>query len=438
MVQTPSGRRTLKRTAGAVGAVALLALGAAPATAADPTTGIALGAFDPIDGVKPGSSVEVPATFTNTGSEALSKVYLSYSVTRGLSHTELPSNCLRYEVPSYDEAPSKSEAVCEFDQTVKPGAVYAPAKPLTLKAADHALYDRLRVAVVPAFGGPEENASDPVRGTGPAVELVERPDDTPATGGSEDGDAADIAVTADNTADFQVSGAELKGDVGDTVDLKVEFTNAGPGWVLRDLGVSATEVLIDLPAGTTVTKGDGYCDKRPAGGYACGTSQSWIDEGDGTSYTFKVRIDKKVAGAKGTVALAGSARPFDKVASNDKAEITLDVTGAGSTSAGSSAGGSSTGGAATSGGSSAGSGEPTPTATTGGSGSSTTGDSDSTGGSTGGDATTTGDPGSATTVEGGLANTGSGSVLPLAGSAIAVAGLGAGAVLLARRRAIRE
>ncbi|RDG39936.1 hypothetical protein [Streptomyces corynorhini] len=440
MVQIPSGRRTLRRTAGAVGAVALLALGAAPAIAADPTTGVALGKLGPIDGVKPGGDVEVPATFTNTGSAALNKVYLSYSVTRGLSHTELPANCLRYEIPSYDEAPSRSEAVCEFEQTVEPGVVYAPEKTLTLKAAGHILYDRLRVVVGTEFTGPDENASDPVRGTAAAVKLVERPDDTPATGGGEDADAADIAVNADNTADFQVSGAELRGAVGDTVDLKVKFTNAGPGWVLRDLGVAPVEVLVDLPEGTTVTKDNGYCDRRTGGGYSCGTSQSWVTEGGGETYTFKVRIDKKVDGAKGSVALGGPARPYDKVPSNDKADITLDVTDGGSASGGSSttSGGSASAsggsGAATAGGSDSTGGSAT--GSTGGStGGSTAG---STGGATAGEATATGGAGSASTTGGGLANTGSGTVLPLAGAAVVAAGLGAGTVLLARRRAVRE
>ncbi|MEW1722205.1 hypothetical protein [Streptomyces sp. NPDC093109] len=326
-VQTSSGRRTLRRGAAAVGAVALLALGAGPATAADPIPEVALGRLDLIKGIKPGSSFEVPVTLTNTGIEALDKIYLSYSVTRGLSHTELPSNCSLYAVPSHDEEPGKSDAVCAFDQPLKPGAVYAPERPLTLKATDHALYDRLRVVVRTDFMGSDENASAPVRGTGAAVKLVERPDDIPATGGRGGWDAADTTVTADNTADFQVSGAEMKGAVGDTVDLKVTFTNTGPGWVLRDLGTSATDLLIDLPPGTTVTKANGYCAKKAAGSYTCGTSQSWVDEGGSETYTFKVRMDKKVDGAKGSAALAGAARPFDKAPSNDKATITLTVTG---------------------------------------------------------------------------------------------------------------
>lgn len=164
-----------------------------------------LGTIAPIDGVRPGSEFKVPASFTNTGTAALDKVWMSYSVTRGLNHTEVPSNCLRYEIPSFDEAPSSSDVVCEFDQQVKPGVVYAPDQKVTLHALDRALYDELRVTVAgydPAF---TDAGPPPVRGTDPAVKLVERPDETPAAPGSaqhEEWDAATVKVTAKNTADF--------------------------------------------------------------------------------------------------------------------------------------------------------------------------------------------------------------------------------------------
>jgi len=420
MLQNSPGHRPLRQAAGALGAVALIALGAAPAVAADDTGAeVTLGKIAPISGVKPGSSFEVPATFTNTGTAAADKVWMSYSVTRGLSHTELPSNCLRYEVASFDEQPSKSVAVCEFDQSVQPGTVYAPEKALTLKALDRALYDRLRVTVSTTAEGPEDGWSEPVRGTGPAVRLVAQPDAKPAAPRSDyhpDWDAADVKVTADNTADFQVEGAELKGAVGDTVTLSVKFTNAGPGWVLRDGDVPATKVRIKMPAGTTVTKAHGYCDKEASGSYECGTGNSWVNEGGGETYTFKLRIDKAVSGAKGSVELAGEPRPFDKDKSDDTAAITLDVTGGGSSTGGD---GSSDGGA---------------TATPGDDGSSTTGGSGSTGGGSSTGGSSTGGTSTDSVSGGSLASTGSGSVLPIAGAATVAVGVGAGAVLGARRR----
>ncbi|MGW1590314.1 hypothetical protein [Streptomyces sp. NPDC002386] len=421
MPPTLSGSRATLRTAGAVGAVALIALGAAPAGAADPEPSLVLGRIAPIDGLRPGSGFTVPTSFTNTGSAALGKVWMSYSVTRGLAHTEVPANCSRYEITDFDEEPSRSVVVCEFDQTVKPGVVYAPERPLTLKALDHALYDELRVTVDSTETGPGDGASEPVRGTGPALRLVERPDETPAAPGSarhSGWDGATVKVTAENTADFQVSGARLKGRAGDTVPLVVKFTNAGPGWVLREIGAGATRVRVKMPAGTSVTKTDGFCKSLGSGTYECGTAQAWINEGGGATYRFTLRIDKAVTGARGSVALAGQPRPFDTHKADDTADIVLDATGAGSPTGGGST--SATGGSGT--------------GTTGGSAPAPASGSGSSG--TGGTATT-GTSGSAAT-GGGLADTGAGSALPLAGAAAGAVVLGAGTVLAVRRRAARQ
>lgn len=423
------GSRAFRQTVGAVGAVALIALGATPVAAEETAPGLVLDEIAPFQGVKPGSTFAVPASFTNTGSEALDKVWLSYEVSHGLSHTELPSNCLAWKVGGFDEIPVSTKAVCAFDQTVKPGVVYAPEKALTVNTLDSALYDSVHVVVSAQDISPgDEASSGPVQGTGPALKLAERPDATPAAPGSaerEDWDAQRVAVNAANTADFQVTGARLKGRVGDTVNLEVKFTNAGPGWLYRGtVGTPATRVLIKMPAGTTVTKGHVYCDKLPSGTYECGTSQAWVDEGDGQTYTFKLRIDKAVPGAKGSMALEAKPRPFDHDKANDTADITLDVDGAGD--------GSTGGGGSTTSGGGNGSTSTGGTGTTGGTGA--TDGASSTGGSSTTAGTSTGGSGDSATVSGDLASTGSGAALPIAGAAVAAVGIGAGAVLAVRRR----
>lgn len=416
MFPTTSGLRAVRRTSGALGAVALLALGASPAAAEDGAPALALGDIAPIGGVKPGGSVEIPVAFTDTGTAAAGKVWISYAVTRGLAHTELPSNCLRYEVTSFDEMPSSSVAVCAFDQTVAPGVTYAPEKALTLKASGHALYDRLRVVVSTSDPAPTEGTAEPVRGTGPAVKLVES--DAAPTGradaGHPDWDDAEVAVTAVNTADFRVTGARLKGAAGDTVPLRVRFTNAGPGWVLRKPGTPATRLLITVPAGTTVTKATDLCEKVRARTYDCGTTQAWVDEGGGQIYDFTLRIDRSATDTKGSVALAGASRPFDDDTSDDTADITLDVSG------------TSSGGSGTSGTTSGSGHSDRPSAAP--SASSTGG-----GAASGGGSSVSGATGSAG-VGGDLASTGSGPTLPLAGAAAAAVAVGTGAVLLVRRR----
>ncbi|MFF7448835.1 MULTISPECIES: hypothetical protein [unclassified Streptomyces] len=429
MFQAPPTPSTLRRATGALGAVALLALGAAPAVAADaPAPGLVLSEIAPVDGLKPGAGFDVPATFTNTGAQALDKVYLSYDVTQGLGVADVPSNCLVYEVSSMDEEPRSTSVVCKFDQTVEPGVVYAPEKTQRVDVLDTALYDELRVSVTAYDSGGGDNYGEPVPGTAPAVKLVQRPDATPAPAGSaehEDWDAATVPVTSVNTADFRAAASKVTGKVGATVPLKVDFTNAGPAWVQAKRDNPVTRIRVTMPAGTTVV-GDASCKKLETRVYQCGTSQDWIEAGSTETHTFKLRIDKAVAGAKGSVRLGTEARPFDENKDNDSADILMDVTGGGGSTGGDGGGGSTGGGDSTSGGGT----------TTGGGGST---DGGSTGGSTtsstGGSATT-GTTGA--TVDGDLASTGSSATLPLAGAAAAAVAVGAGAMVVVRRRKAQQ
>ncbi|WP_406093212.1 hypothetical protein [Streptomyces sp. NBC_01013] len=436
MAHASPRRRTLRRTATAVGAVAVIALGAAPAGAADPDTGLVMGKIGPIDGVKPGSEVGLPGSFTNTGTEALDKVWMIWSATIGLGYSSpTPSNCSTENYGGADEAPQSYLLICEFDQTVSPGVVYAPEGP-KLRIQDSALNDELtaRVSKSP-IQIPE---GSPTQGTGPAIKLVERPDETPAAPGSTEPARAGTKVTAKSTADFQVTGAQLKGKVGDTVPLTVKFTNAGPGWVAGEPYESVTNVHIKMPAGTTVT-GTHSCRDQGQGAYVCGTSSSFMHPNTEHTYKFKLKINKAVPGAKGSVALEEKSRPFDPIKSNDSADILLDVEGAGAT--GGSGSTSGTGGSGTSGSDSSGS-----TSGSGGSGTSASGGSGSASGSgstsgsgtsTTGGSSATGTSGSSST-GGDLAETGSGSTLPLAAAAAGAVILGAGGVLVARRRAARQ
>ncbi|MEV0778278.1 LPXTG cell wall anchor domain-containing protein [Streptomyces sp. NPDC050428] len=369
----------------ALSAAGLVALCAAPTAFADDTEPLlVLGDIAPIDGVKPGSSLDQSVTVMNKGTKAVDTVWVVYSVTRGLGYGDIPSNCQTHQVPSYDEMTAKSNVVCEFDQAVEPGVTYAPEKRLAIKALPSALNDDLRITLWETDPELDESATQPVAGTAPAVKLVE------GTAGGDTKDIVEVPVTSVNTADYQVTGAALKGEVGDTVTLKATFANAGPAWVLPREGDPLVEVLITPPAGTSVVKPDGFCEAKGKA-LACGTSQRWVDEDGGETYTIKLKIDKHVPDAKGSVKLSTDARPFDPDKSNDKADITLDVTGGGST---------------------------------GSSGESTTG-------STGGSSSTGGNE---PTTNGDLAATGSSSTLPIAIGAAAAVAVGTGAVLVARRR----
>ncbi|MGW9119754.1 hypothetical protein ACWGRV_24510 [Streptomyces sp. NPDC055663] len=372
----------------ALGAAGLIALAAAPAAFGDETAPeLVIGGIAPVSGVKPGSSFDVSATVANKGTGSAEKVWVSYGVTRGLDFEEVPSNCRTQHVWPYDEMPERWIAVCAFDQVVEPGTVHTPERPLRVKALDRALYDELRVNVWDVDPGADENGTEPVAGTAPAVKLVE------GQAGSE-GTArvVNVPVSSVNTADYQVTGAALKGSVGDTVKMKVKFINSGPAWILTKPGERSVSVMITPPAGTSVVKRGKFC-RAEGKAYVCGMRS--LNEGSQETYTFELKIDKRVANAKGQVALSTEPRPFDPDKANDKADITLDVTG----------------------------GEPT---------GSTGGSANVSGGSAGG-SSTAGDDGTTANGGGTLAETGS-STLPITGAAAAAVVTGAGTLLVVRRR----
>ncbi|MGW3498867.1 hypothetical protein [Streptomyces sp. NPDC001020] len=416
MLMPPHYRHTSRAAVAALGAAGLIALAAAPAAFADETAPeLVIGGIEPISGVKPGSTFDLPVTVANKGTGAAEKVWISYSVTRGLDFTEIPSNCWTQHVPSYDEMPERWTAVCAFDQAVELGVVYTPDRPLRVKALDRALNDELRLRAGEYDPGADDNGTSPVAGTAPAVKLVERqPGDEGAAR------VVDVPVTSVNSADYQVTGAALKGSVGETLPMKVEFANAGPAWVMAKVGERTARVMITPPAGTSVVKAPGFCKARGRA-YDCGMSQWALNEGGRQAYNFQLKIDKWVAHAKGSVALGTEARPFDPDKANDRADITLDVTGGGPTG---STGGSTSGSGGSAGGSSG---------SAGGSGGSTSGSGGSAGGSSGsvGGSSSTG--GDGTTANGGnLAETGS-SALPITGVAAAAVATGAGMLVIVRR-----
>ncbi|MFJ6613643.1 LAETG motif-containing sortase-dependent surface protein [Streptomyces sp. NPDC091289] len=417
---TPSRRRTLRGGTAALAATALVALGAAPSLAAEPEPDLGVGTIAPIKGVQAGSAFSTPLTFLNKGTEEVPVSYVTYAVSPGLKADETYKNCGYYTIPSHDEMPDSQVAACRIDQPLKPGVVYGTAKPVSLQALDSALNDDLRVTIGVTEPDPDagdSGSTEPVPGTGDPLTLVEKGPATDADRKNHPEPAASADVTAANTADFGLTGAELKGEAGDKVTATVKFTNAGPARVqgVRDQSVATVDIRI--PKGTSVVKAHGFCDAVTKTHYRCGTSQSWVDVDGGESYPFVLRIDKAVGRTTGEVSFSGQERPFDRNAANDTAQIVID-TGKGSDTSGSSGSSGSTGGT---GGSSS----------TGGSGS--TGSTSSTGGTTdtGGGSTT----GGATPQTGGnLAETGSDSTLPLAGMAAAAVAAGGGILWAVRRR----
>ncbi|MEU5823182.1 hypothetical protein [Streptomyces sp. NPDC047803] len=446
--------RPLRRAAAAVGAVALVAMAAAPASADNGRVpgGLVLAPLPSAAGVKTGSVVEVPVLFANKGDKAHEKIFLTYHFSPGLASREvLPSNCT---LRSNDIESNANIVLCQFDQTVKAGGVYAAEKSLVLKVLDHALNDGVSV-MLSNYDPVQEGWEKAWPGTGPAMRLTELPSDTPvgdgddpsrSPSGDSEWDSTSMEVDAVNTADFQMALRETS-RVGKTLTLEAKFTNAGPGWVNHsDSETDLTKFLFKAPAGTTVTKIDNRCRKVTTGSYNCTPfTRDSLRAGSTDTFLVTLRVDKSVPGARASASLENKPRPYDKNKKNDSATLLINKdsgstggtgTTNGGTTGGSSTGGHSTGGSSTGGGSTGGDGS---TSSTG--GSTGTGGSGSTGGSTSGSATggsaTSGSSGASST-GGNLASTGSGATLPLAGAAAATLAVGAGAVLLVRRRAARS
>ncbi|WP_159053964.1 hypothetical protein [Streptomyces sp. AS58] len=98
MPMPPHDRRASRAAVAALGAAGLIALAAAPTAFADePAAELVIGGIEPIDGVQPGSTFDLPGTVANKGTVA----------------------------------------------AVEPGAVYAPERLLLAKALDRAFNDEL-------------------------------------------------------------------------------------------------------------------------------------------------------------------------------------------------------------------------------------------------------------------------------------------------------
>ncbi|SEC98183.1 hypothetical protein SAMN05216483_2821 [Streptomyces sp. 2131.1] len=445
--------RPLRRAAAAVGAVALIAVAAAPASADNGRVpgDLVLGPLTSVAGAKIGSVVEVPALFANKGDKALEKIFLTYGFSQGLAFggtlSDLPSNCA---LRGSDIESDAGLVLCELEQTVKAGGIYAPPETLPLKVLGEALNENVSV-MVSTYDPVQEGSEKAWPGTGPAMQLTELPPTTPVgdgdhpsrtPSGDQEWDSTDMSVDAVNTADLQMALRE-KSRAGKTLTLEATFSNAGPGEVKHyDSETSLTKFLFKAPAGTTVTKIDNRCRKVTTGSYNCVPyTHPYLWVGATDSFAVTLRVDKAVPGAKASASLENKPRFYDKNKKNDSATLLINKDGGstggtgttdGGTTDGGTTGGHTTGGSSAGGGSTGGDGS---TSSTG--GSTGTGGSGSTGGSATGGSATTGSSGASAT-GGNLASTGSGATLPLAGAAAATLAVGAGAVLLVRRRAARS
>lgn len=430
-----------------------------PASAAEANP-LALGSVAHIKGLPAGGTAKVPVSLINKGQTETKGVILQLRVSYGLKLDHAFSNC-----EYVDNAPAAkfgaSKVICVLDETLAPGAAYAASQPLPIGTENWALNENTAWSVQPYS---EEalarlrGTAKPVKGTGPALKLVKQ-----STKPREHvGDAQYITVK--NTADLSVTGAALSGKAGDVVTAGLTVTNKGPGWMGYSLAPygpydPVVTLNVTLPTGTTALTDD-VCQPGAKGTAICKLT-TWDELGlvSGDSHTFplKLRIDKVVANASGSVTFraAGVLPEHDPDKANNTARIVLNGTGdtsvggtsdGGSTTGGSSSGGSTSGTTGTSG-STDGTGSTTSgtsgsTSSSGASGTSGTSGTPGSAGSTGstgsaGSTTTagaTGTSGATGSTTGGLAATGSDDTVMLGAAAASLVAAGGAVFVVARRR----
>ncbi|MFI9229968.1 hypothetical protein [Streptomyces rimosus] len=270
-------------------------------------------------GVEPNSEVPLTPAFGNKGDTDVNDGITVFVRAEEATLRPLHSNC------RYDKAVAPTKAQCDFPGPLKAGTAYETATPLKAVADTTAMHGHLYYAVFRAhdtLGDTLLPASAP-RGSGAPLGL--RPVDG---GGSDftwsrqwpsDMSTGELAFDTSQINDLQAIGFTIKGKVGQVVEAQVPYPR----------NFYSGDMLVTLPEGVslvTVKPGEHpsevvYC--RP-GETANGPVKCYGPEVGGT--WVRVRIDKRVEGAKGSVH-ADSDPATDPNQENNTAPITVEYTG---------------------------------------------------------------------------------------------------------------
>ncbi|MFI1163194.1 hypothetical protein ACH4UM_06190 [Streptomyces sp. NPDC020801] len=274
-----------------------------------------------LTGVRPGDAMRLTPAFGNKGDTGVDG---GISVVVRAQSATLP---LRYANCRYDKAVGATQAQCDFPGPLPAGAAYETDGPVTALADRTARsglvqYSVWRTVDMSYLSRLPESAP---RGTGAPLRL------RPVDGGAFTGDEADRSEVASGgrlsfettqVDDVAAVGFTIKGKVGRTADLTVPYPKGdgwpGPGgrgtlWVTLPPGVSLVEVPpeeheSDIP----------YCYPSPKkdGTVACpGPAPA------GTG--LRVRIDKRVEGARGSVRVTSDSA-LDPNQANNTAPVTVE------------------------------------------------------------------------------------------------------------------
>ncbi|MGH3658884.1 MAG: hypothetical protein ACRDUA_19700, partial [Micromonosporaceae bacterium] len=270
--------------------------------------------------VRVGGSVAVPVSVRNLGSTTVEGVVLAFGVhtSREMSVASRFGNCYLDDQPKYKPEPWW---YCKFDTVIAPGERYRlsaklefdtnPDAPTPTDA--RASYAWLPTLDYELLGGswPPAGAS---RGDGPSVKLekVSGKRGGPGASGVPDYDTdhvnnerdIEVSVTGENPRDVVPVGEDVSGDTGEVVDLTVGAKNVGrPALEGRDSeGAWAPEVILTVPPGVSVSRLPDGCQVHIglASTYLCPVVDQ-LPQGKSLTWTFRLRFDKAVRDAEGTV-----------------------------------------------------------------------------------------------------------------------------------------
>ncbi|MBN6544524.1 LPXTG cell wall anchor domain-containing protein, partial [Actinacidiphila bryophytorum] len=266
-----------------------------------------------------GGSVQVSPAFGNRGDIAVTQG-ITLQVSSAAGTTARYSNC------RYNRADAPTVAECTFDRALAPGDAFRTDGAFSFAPPDASSGVTVTYAVWPT-GNPPDLAgalpADAPRGTGGPLGLTAIDGSALVAGGSTEltflppgGTHVDLAATA-----FTITGK-----IGRTVDVNVPYPTTPKGGFDRSMVEGPLEVTMPpgttaLPLGRDEETEAVYC--VPADG---GTKATCGFGPDGFGTVLRVRIDRKVAGATGTITV----RPkgdIDPNPANNSAAITVAVQG---------------------------------------------------------------------------------------------------------------
>ncbi|MFD8074788.1 hypothetical protein ACFV3E_19345 [Streptomyces sp. NPDC059718] len=270
---------------------------------------LSLAEIAPVQHAAPGATVRLPFGLTNNGNESAQGFTLKFMASYGIQKLTKYKRCT-YTTSNDGEYAPMTFATCTFDRVLAPGDSFRLPKKLKAVLAPYAMNERLDISVEPG-------------------------------GGAEDLESGDnytvVGVSADNTADFAVTGDAVTGAAGETVTARLTFRNNGPAW-LGNLGSGdpVATVRLIVPAGTKVTGVPSGCNPHTLSGgyypqetgaprYDCSLPY-WVLENTERSYDFSLRIDTVVPGATGAVSIHPEFGefPYDPDTTNNTAVLAVN------------------------------------------------------------------------------------------------------------------